>query len=82
MTRDTFEQTLDLFMVRHPFRPFMVKLHGGERFEIDHPRVLAFSDGKGVFLGPGGIMRIFDNEGVVQIIDAPAHAVRSKKPKK
>ena len=82
MTRETFEETLDLLMERQPFMPFMVELHGGERFEIDHPRAIAWGEGKGVFLGPGGVMRIFDNEGVVQIIDAPAHAIRSKKQRK
>ena len=82
MTRETFEEALLSFTERRPFAPYMLELNGGERYEIDHPGALAWTDGKGVFLGPGGLMRVFDNESVLQIIDAPAHAIRPRKSKK
>jgi len=82
MTRETFEQSLELFMARRPFVPIVVELNVGQRFEIDAPLSIACSEGKAVFIGPGGVMRIFDNESVLQIIDAPAHTLRSRKPKK
>jgi hypothetical protein len=82
VTRENFEQTLRLFTERRPFAPYVLELNGGERYEVDHPGGLAFGEGKGVFVGPGGILRIFDNESVLQIIDAPAHAIRPRKPKK
>jgi hypothetical protein len=82
MTRETFEETLELFLERRPFKVFVVELNSGERFEIDSPHATAHREGKAVFNGPGGVLRIFDNESVLQIIDAPAHAIRSKKPKK
>jgi hypothetical protein len=82
MTAENFDETLQTLMTRQPFRAFTVELHGGERFEIDSPRV-AWSDGKAAaFVGPGGILHIFDNESVLQFIDAPAHEIRPKKPRK
>jgi hypothetical protein len=65
MTAENFDETLQTLMTRQPFRAFTVELHGGERFEIDSPRV-AWSDGKAAaFVGPGGILHIFDNESVL-----------------
>ncbi len=83
MTPENFDEALEALTSRQPFRPFTVELHGGERFDIDHPRAVTWSEGKGAgFVGPGGILRIFDNESVVQFINAPAHAIRPRKPKK
>lgn len=81
MTHDNFQQTVLTLVGRRPFAPFVLELHGGERYEIDHPNALAWGEGTVVFLGPGNILRIFDSESVVQIINAPAHAIR-RKPKK
>ena len=81
MTRDNFEDAVKELMAVQPFKPFIVELHGGERFQVDRRGALAWGDGATVFLGPGRILRIFDNESVVQIINAPAHAVRSRRPK-
>ena len=83
MTRENFEQTLETLMSRQPFMPFVVELHGGERFEIDHPHAMAWGEGQAAaFIGPGGMLRIFDNESVLQFINAPAHAIRPRKPRK
>jgi hypothetical protein len=82
MTRENFEETLQHYVERRPFTPFTLELNGGQRLEIDHVKGIAWSDGKGVFLGPGGLIHVFDNESVLQIIDAPAHAIRPRKPKK
>ena len=82
MTRENFEEALLYFTERKPFTPFTLELNGGERLEIDHVKGLSWNEGKGVFIGPGGLMRVFDNESVLQIIDAPAHALRPRKPKK
>jgi hypothetical protein len=82
MTRENFEQTLEYFTERRPFQPFTLELNGGERLEIDHVKGIAWGEGKGVFVGPGGLLRIFDNEGVLQIIDSPVHAIGRRKQKK
>ena len=82
MTRENFEEALLFFTERKPFTPFTLELNGGERYKVEHPGRIAWTDVKGVFLGPGGLMRILDNESVLQIIDAPAHAIRPRKSKK
>ena len=82
MTRENFEEALLFFAERRPFTPYMLELNGGERYKVERPGSLAWTDRKGVFLGPGGLMRVFDNESVLQIIDAPAHAIRPRKSKK
>jgi len=82
MTRDNFEDTVKTLIEATPFRPFVIEINGGEHFEIDHLGALAYGEGASVFIGPGGRLRIFDQESVVQVINAPAHAIRSRKPKK
>jgi hypothetical protein len=53
---------------RTPFRPFTVALVNGDRLEVDYPHALAYRDGVGLFVSPGGVPVIFDNEGVSQVI--------------
>jgi hypothetical protein len=80
MTHDNFQQAVQTLVARQPFAPFVLELHGGERFEIDHPNAIAWGgEGAAVFVGPGSVLRIFDSESVLQVINAPAHAVRKKK---
>ncbi len=70
MTSENFDQVLDGLRQLQPFRVFSVELHGGRRFEIDHPGALVIRDGVAVFLAPGGIPIWFDHESVTQIIGA------------
>ncbi|MBI2804784.1 MAG: hypothetical protein HYX68_07355 [Planctomycetes bacterium] len=72
MSVDNFQSHLESFLSRKPFRVFTVELHNGNRFEIDHPRAVVWRDGFAVFVAPGHVPIYFDNEGVVQFIDAPA----------
>lgn len=68
MEADHFERTLTAFRQRVPFRPFMVALVNGDRFEVDHPTALVVRDGVAVFIGPGGVPVLFDHEGVSQFV--------------
>ena len=68
MTAESFEQVLDGLRQLQPFRVFTVELHGGRRFEVDHPGALVVRDGVAVFLAPGGIPIWFDRESVTQIV--------------
>jgi hypothetical protein len=72
VTSETFDQLLEALMSRKPFQVFTIELHGGQRFEIDHPRATVFREGVGVFIAPGGIPIWFDHDSVNQIIEAPA----------
>lgn len=68
MDRDTFDSTIRTFKHRTPFRPFTVAMVNGDRLEVDHPDALAIRDGVALFVGPGRVPVVFDNEGVSQVI--------------
>lgn len=78
MTTENFQKVLLAMLNRKPFKPFTVQMHGGERFEIDHPRATVIREGVAIFIAPGFVPINFDHEGVVEIIDAPAHAAPGK----
>lgn len=70
MSLDNFMTILERLRMQQPFRVFSVELHGGERFEVDHPGALIVRDGVAVFLAPGGVPHWFDHESAVRIIGA------------
>ncbi len=74
MTAENFDQVLTMLQRVQPYRVFTVELHGGERFEVDHPGALIVRDGVAVFLAPGGAPYWFDHDSVNQIIGAPANS--------
>jgi len=73
MTAENFDQILQGLRDQHPFQIFAVELHGGRRFEVDHPNALVVRDGVAVFLAPGGVPVWFDHDSVNQIIGASAN---------
>jgi hypothetical protein len=73
MTAENFDLVLNALRTRKPFTVFTVELHGGERFEVDHPGAIVIRDGVAVFLAPGGRPVWFDHDSVNQIIGAPAN---------
>ena len=73
MTAENFESILAALRQLQPFRVFTVELHGGRRFEVDHPGAMIVRDGVAVFLAPGGVPIWFDHDSVNQIISAPAN---------
>lgn len=68
MEAETFDNTLTGFQRRVPFQPFTVVLVSGDRFEVDRPNAVLIRDGAGVYIGPSGVMWIFDHQGVSQVI--------------
>jgi hypothetical protein len=68
MEAASFDQILQSFKQRRPFRPFTVVLVSGDRYEIDHPEALATREGVAIYLAPGSIPIFFDHEGVSQVI--------------
>jgi hypothetical protein len=73
MTADNLTTVLDGLRQMQPFRVFTVELHGGRRFEVDHPGAIIVRDGVAVFLAPGGVPIWFDHDSVNQILAAPAN---------
>ena len=72
MTAEHFDAVLDTLVELKPFRMFTVELHGGKRFEVDHPKAIVIRDGVAVFLAPRGTPIWFDHDSVNQIIGASA----------
>jgi hypothetical protein len=68
MTAENFDRVLQGLQRRQPYQVFTVELHGGQRFEVDHPGALVVRDGVAVFLAPGGVPIWFDHDSVNQII--------------
>ena len=68
MTADNFMGVLEALRSRQPYHVFAVELHGGRRFEVDHPGALVARDGVAVFLAPGGVPVWFDHESVLRLI--------------
>jgi hypothetical protein len=73
MTAENFDAVLIALQSRQPFQVYAIELHGGQRFEVDHPNVMVIRDGVAVFLAPGGVPLMFDHESVNQIAGAPAN---------
>ena len=74
MQADRFENLLVLLSERRPFHSFTIELHGGQRFEVDHPRALAVRDGVAMYFAPGGIPHWFDHDSVTTIVGDTASA--------
>ncbi len=72
MTAQNFDEVLNGLRQRRPFQVFTIELHGGQRFEVDHPGAIVIRDGVAVFLAPGGTPTWFDHDSVNQIIGARA----------
>jgi hypothetical protein len=81
MTQDNFDGAMERLLYRQPFKPFVVVLHDGSRFEIDYPSATLYRPGigKSIFMSPGGVPIYYDHDSVVQIIDAPATAAPGRK---
>ena len=67
MTLDNFETFVNQFLSNRPFQVFVVELHGGIRYEVDHPTALSYRDGRAAFLLPGGGPVVFDHDSVNQM---------------
>ena len=63
-----FDETMQAFQSRVPFKPFTVALVNGHRYEVDHSDALVIRDGVAVYIAPGGVPVIFDHEGVSEIV--------------
>ena len=74
MTADHFDEIFTELRDHQPFHIFTVELHGGRRFEVDHPQALIIRDGVAVFLAPGGTPIWFDHDSVNQVIGAGANS--------
>lgn len=82
MTAEHFQENLIALLDARPFVRFVIELNTGQRYEIGHPHLAAFSEGAGVLLTPGQIPVFFDHESVHQLIISPAHSAPGKRRSK
>jgi len=68
MRAELFDETMGAFVSRVPFRPFTVVLVNGNRFEIDHPRAVAYRGGFAMYVAPGNIPVMFDHGEVSEVV--------------
>lgn len=69
MNEKTFQNSLQAFVHRRPFKPFAVELVSGDRFVVDHPEALALRGSVAVFIDVQGKYSLFDSTGVSQLTD-------------
>ena len=69
MTGSHFKQSLRAFVSRRPFKPFEVELDSGARFLVEHPEALAYGGTVAVYISPDGAVKLFDSDGVSQLMD-------------
>ena len=68
MNPETLDGAIRALSGRVPFHPYTLVMDDGGRLEVDHPKVLAYRDGTGLFVAPGGIPHLFNAEGVNRVI--------------
>ena len=67
MEPDAFERSLRSFARRTPFKPFVVELVSGARFQVDHPEALVFRGPVAVYIDKDYEYTLFDNTSVSKL---------------
>jgi hypothetical protein len=75
MTDSNFQQSLQAFVRRRPFKPFTVELVSGDRFVVDHPEALALRGAVAVYINTDGKYTLFDSTGVSQLTETVDRAL-------
>jgi hypothetical protein len=68
MTSEHFENTLQAYQKRRPFRSFTVRFASGDHIDVDHPEALVIRSGVGVYLSAAGVPTLFDHESVSEVV--------------
>lgn len=68
MDRHTFDEMLQFYKERKPFRPFTLIMVSGDRLEVDHGGALGVRDGVALYVASGGVPIAFDSEGVSHVV--------------
>jgi hypothetical protein len=72
MTRAVFEQSLRQFLDRKPFKPFMIEMDDGSRWQIDRRERLSFYVGdSALYVSPDEELSFLDRDDVRDIVDLP-----------
>jgi hypothetical protein len=71
MTAENFALALRMFTTRRSFRPFVIELNTGFRFQITHPEALILRSELAYFVRRNFFYRLFDASSVNQVCDLP-----------
>lgn len=75
MESESFDRALRAFARRTPFKPFVLELVSGSRFQVDHPEALVVvRGGLAVFVNADGELMVFDHEGVASLDEVKTRA--------
>jgi hypothetical protein len=69
MTEANFQNALQAFARRRPFKSFLVELVSGDWFVVDHPEALAMRGAVAVYINPDGQYSLFDASTVSQMTE-------------
>jgi hypothetical protein len=68
MTAEHFDNTLQAYQRRRPFRSFSVHFVSGEHLDVDHPEAMVIRGGVGVYINSAGVPTLFDLESVSEVV--------------
>ena len=69
MTTENFQNTLQAFIRRRPFKSFAVELVSGGSFVVDHPEALALRGAVGVYISKEGHYTFVDATSISRLSD-------------
>jgi hypothetical protein len=69
MKRHVFQEAVDAFKHRQPFRPFVVEMDDGQRLVVNSPEPFQCYAGAGTYTLPDGYFMFVDNEDVKQVVE-------------
>jgi hypothetical protein len=68
MTAEQFDETIEKLCEVRPFHPFTIEFNNGSRFEVDHTRYIANSNGEAFMYLPGRKPMWFGCDSVTRIV--------------
>jgi hypothetical protein len=72
MKESALKIAVKVFCRRQPFRAFAVELKSGDRVIVKHPEALIMRGELAVYFNPKTGYRLFDGDGVCQVLDLAA----------
>jgi hypothetical protein len=70
MTRTSFEQAMQAFLQRKPFRPFVIEFDDGRQWVVGQPEALFYHTGDtAVYFRPDESFDFVDSEAVKQLLE-------------
>lgn len=69
MIEEKFAISLNAFLRRRPFRPFVIQFISGEHLKVGHPEVVVIEPSGVVRFNKGRAHRLFDESSVCQLLD-------------